>query len=93
MRLSARSSWRVMWEERVSDGLTFGERFLLYMLIDSGARYDEDRIEDRVLINRGLAERYPNPHTGHTMIRVTDAGRKLHDAAFPPAVASEDRKC
>jgi hypothetical protein len=69
----------------MNDGLTFAERYLLYWLIDIGVRYDEDRIEDRVLINRGLAERYANPITGHTMIRVTDAGRALHDSAFPPA--------
>jgi hypothetical protein len=66
-----------------ADGLTFGERFLLYMLVDGGPRYDYDRTEDRVLINRGLAERYPNPLTGHTMVRITDAGKQLHDEAWP----------
>lgn len=69
----------------MSDKLTFGERFLLYMLVDGGARYDYDRTEDRVLINRGLAERYTNEFTGHGMIRITDAGRQLHDVACPPA--------
>lgn len=66
--------------------LTFGERYLLYSLIDQGARHDNDTIEDRVLVNTGLAERYANPFTGHTMIRVTEQGRKR---ALAPANAGE----
>lgn len=67
----------------MNDSLTFDERYLLYMLIDGGERFDHDRIEDRVLINRGLAERFSDPLTGHAMIRVTDAGRRMHDTALP----------
>lgn len=59
----------------MSSDLTLSERFTLYALIDVGDKYDDDTTEDRVLINRGFAERYPNPRTGHTMMRVTDAGR------------------
>lgn len=68
----------------MNDGLTFGERLLLYMLIDGGPRDDYDRTEDRVLINRGLAERFTG-EGGVTMIRVTAAGQQLHDVAFPPS--------
>lgn len=64
------------------NALTFGERFLLYMLVDIGPRYDADTTEYRVLVNNGLAERYPNPFTGRTMVRVTEAGKKLHDDAW-----------
>lgn len=69
----------------MSDELTFSERHLLYLLIDAGARYDNDTADERVLINRGLAERFANPFAGHTMVRASGAGHRLHDTAFPPA--------
>jgi hypothetical protein len=59
--------------------LTFAERYLLYSLVDQGPRYDDDTIEDRVLVNTGHAERYAHPSTGHGMIRATAAGRLRAD--------------
>ncbi|MBR2118469.1 MAG: hypothetical protein IJ935_07325 [Afipia sp.] len=53
----------------MSEQLTYGERLLLAILARE-SQDDFDTVADRVLVGRGLAERF-----GVGQIRITDAGR------------------
>ena len=59
----------------MSNDLTYGERLLLSHL-DLQSCEDRDTIADRVLVNRGYAERF-HAYGGVGMLRITDAGRAM----------------
>lgn len=73
----------------MNNSLTYAEELELALLLD-GEREDRDTIAQRVLVNRGFAERC-SAESGHTMIRITAAGvdklgeqAKARCAASPP---------